>query len=130
MHSRLFAEPGQLTLGIAPRRLRYRLPRLLECSFAPQVPAQFAISDEIERFGIVGKLFREAPHFLEPPAREHGVHPCMDALVECFSRWQQTNLHGPPTFEWRPAIAVHLGKRSEERRVGKECRGWLGLWQG
>src|SRR5215211_7388195 len=77
--------------------------------------------------GEIERLTNEALVFLqaEDGIRDHcvtGVQTCALPISSAQSQgWQSAN-HAPPMSRSRPASPPSGRRRSEERRVGKECR--------
>jgi hypothetical protein len=80
---RSLAEPGELALGVAARRLGNRLRGGSERDGAFEVRAQLPVPGEVEWLGVEWNATAdEAGNFIDPAAIEHPVDALLDATVE------------------------------------------------
>src|SRR5258706_12536184 len=100
MNQGFLAEPGELPLGVAARRLRNGLRGGSERDSSFKMCTQFVISNEIERFGVERyPTANESGNFVQPAAIQHPIHALFDALIQCGSRRLQTNLDRGVPFQ-------------------------------
>ncbi len=112
VHSRFAAKPGELAFRVAAGSLLNRSACLVHRESAPQDFTQFAVADKVERFGVFGQPgIEQGTNLLEPAVCEHGVGSGLDALVQGFAAWGESNLCRVPTLQWSAAASVQFGKR-------------------
>src|SRR5258708_603195 len=86
----LFAKPGELAFGIAPRGLLNRSPRFFQSNLAPQHRPQFPVADKIKWLRILAQAtLKQRLHFSHPALLKHGVCSGVDALLEFLARRHQ-----------------------------------------
>src|SRR6266704_2980914 len=135
--ARLFAKPGELALGVAPRGLLNRSPRFLQGTFAAEHRAQFPITDKIEWLRILARaaLKQQRSHFAHPSVIKHSVCSGVDALVEFFARrrsrnsserWGTSARPSSSARKYSPVPTVNTGKRFRFRR---SCRICSAIWR-
>src|SRR6266581_4725259 len=81
--ARLFAKPGELALGVAPRGLLNRSPRFFQGTLAAEHRAQFPIADKIKWLRILDQaaLKQQRLHFTHPSVIKHSACSRVDSLV-------------------------------------------------
>src|ERR1700676_2141661 len=118
LNERLLAEPGKLALGVAARSLGDRFGGGSAGDSSLKMRAQFAISDEIEWFGIERHAAVNKPgNFFQPASIEHRVHALFNALIQRGSRRLKPDLHRGVPFEACPTRSMDFRKCTSRQQA-------------
>src|ERR1700681_4947904 len=113
MNQRFFAEPCDLSFGVAPRGLRNCFPGSSQRDRAFKVRAQLAVPDEVEWLRLEWDAAAyQAGDFIEPTALQHRMHAPLDPVVQRGTRRLQADLDRAIPFKSRASGLMDFGLRA------------------